>query len=87
MELLELVPRRGLDRGAAEVEVVPLHVLYRLDSLVVDRIVELERDHVRLARLAPEVDTRQCNAPVAAVEGLGLGLGLGLGSGVGVGVG
>ena len=62
---------------------MPLHVLDGLHSLIIHRVVELERDHVRLTRLAPEVDPRQCNAPVAAVEGLGLRSGSGVGAGLG----
>ena len=52
------------DGGALEVEVVAFHVLDRLDALVVDGVVELQRNHVGRLHLAvlpgaPEVDARQ----------------------------
>mmetsp|Transcript_7584 Transcript_7584/g.18768 ORF Transcript_7584/g.18768 Transcript_7584/m.18768 type:complete len:564 (+) Transcript_7584:1350-3041(+) len=54
--------------GALEVQVVPLHVLQRLDSFVTHRVVELQRDHVWPLRLAPKVDARERHPLVASVE-------------------
>ena len=81
---MKIFPRVGLDRGAAEVKVVALHVHDGLEPLVIHRVVELERDDIGLARLAPEVDAGQRDAPVdRRRRGWGRGRGRGRGTGRG----
>ena len=57
-----------LDMRALQVQVVPLHVVTRLLALVRHRVLELQRDDIRLTRLAPKEDARESKRLGAAVE-------------------